>query len=90
MSKILSVVVGLAIVIIVMPLIMNLFDIPSVGLSDSTFEFLQEGIIKLLYNVNFWIPLSFILTCLLLVLVTRYFGLIWGMINYIIRKVTGQ
>ena len=61
MSKILSVVVGLAIVIIVMPLIMNLFDISSIGLSDSTFELLQEGIIKLLYNVNFWIPLSVLL-----------------------------
>lgn len=83
-QKLLGLITGIAIIVILMPILISVFNLPIIGFSDIDFMLIKGNFSKFVFLVNYWVPFSFILGCISLILLTRYFNIIWAFIKQII------
>lgn len=83
-------IIGVGIVVIIMPLAIDIFGLPGIGLPDEIYHMLVDNVAQLFAQMNYFFPISFVLLCLSTVFITKHASIVFNMISWVIRKVTGQ
>ncbi|MFA5603470.1 MAG: hypothetical protein WDA12_01265 [Bacilli bacterium] len=59
-----------------------------IALPNDIYLFFTTGFLPDIFKtINYFVPLSFILNCIYFLFALRYFGIIFGFINWIWRKI---
>lgn len=80
---------SLTILIFVVPIIFSSFNISPISLSEGFMNTLNH-VKYIFYVTGYFIPIQFILYCLIIVMFLKHSNLFFSLVNFIYRKITGK
>lgn len=61
----------------------------SIGIPTEIYNFLTSGSIKQVFNlIYYFFPVDFAVTCLLILILARHGGILWGLLSWIFHKIS--
>lgn len=82
-------VLSIAFFILVLPILWKIFGFDPVSLPDGLLDFLAK-VDYIYYLVGYFVPIDFIITCIVIILVVRNANLFLSIIDYLMRKLGGN
>lgn len=82
-------ILSIAFFILVLPVLWNIFGFDPVSLPDGLLDFLAK-VDYIYYLVGYFVPIDFIITCIVVILVVRNAHLFLSIIDYLMRKLGGN
>lgn len=85
----LGIVAGVSLISLVIPLLWVRFDLPTVELPDTIVNAISS-VNYLFYVAGYFLPVGFIFSCILIVLVTRHANVLFDFFNYVYDRLRGK
>lgn len=85
----LGIIAGVSLVSLVVPLLWVHFDLPTVELSESIVNAISS-VNYLFYIAGYFIPVSFIFSCILIILIARHADVLFDLFNYVYDRLRGK
>ncbi len=88
-SALIPIIISVIMFLFILPILWQVFGFEPVKLPDELVDFV--GKIKyLVYMVAYFIPIEFILGCIIIILLARNANIFFSLINFIMRKLGGN